>query len=256
MNINRNYLLIAVIIIVGAGIYFVMFYKKVEVGDTVVFNYTAYLDTGEIFDTTFEEVALDDSQPKVWWFRLRAAYEPMTIVVGQGTLLPDLEMALIGMREGEKKDISIPPERAYGLRNPSKIVEIPLVQTLSKEDEVPIQEFVQRLGLEPKVDERYDLQGSTIHVVEMTSDKVRFVYELKQGQEIQIALGKATVTGETETEYEITLNPTLGSVIFSPYFGQGLVVEIKEDVMLADFNPILAGEILHYTLWVVKIEKP
>ncbi len=257
ITIKRTYALLAVIIVIaaGAGIYFLKYYKSVEVGDTVLVNYTAFLDTGEIFDTTSEEVAMDDTQPKVWWFRLRASYTPLKIIVGQGTMLPDFEMALIGLHEGDKKEIAIPSERAVGLRDPAKISEIPLVQTLDKEEEVTKEEFTEKLRQDPVVDERYQLYGLTIYVLEVTEEKVRFIYELEIGQEIQIALGKALVTDETETEYQITLTPTLGDMIYSAYLGQGIVIEIREDAMLVDFNPMLAGETLHYTIWVLEIEK-
>ena len=253
MNITRTYVLLAAVAIVavGAGVYFFAFYKTVEVGDTVRINYTAYLDTGEIIDTTFEEVAMDQIQPKVWWFKIRATYEPLEIVVGQGTLASDIEMALIGMREGQEKEVIIPPERGWGLRDPSKIQEIPLVQTLEKEEEVPIEEFKERLKQDPVLDERYSLQDLTILVLEVKEETVRFIYELEIGQEIYITFGNAVVTGETENAYEITLSSELGDIIM----GQGIVIEIGEDAMLVDFNPVLAGETLHYTIWVVEIEK-
>ncbi|KYK31330.1 MAG: FKBP-type peptidyl-prolyl cis-trans isomerase [Theionarchaea archaeon] len=257
MNIKKTFVLLAVVIVIaaGAGIYFLMFYKTVEVGDTVFIDFTAYLDTGEIIDTTFEEVALDDTQPKVWWFRLRATYEPLKIVAGEGTLPLDLEMALIGMHEGEKKEVAIPPERAWGLRDPEKVIEISLVQSLEKEEEVPLEEFTERLRQDPVPDERYQLQDLTIVVLEVTEGKVKFRYELEEEQEIYIPLGNATVTGETDTEYELTLSPALGDTVYSAYLGQGIVIEIREDAMLVDFNPLLAGETINYTFWVVEIEK-
>ncbi len=257
MSIKRLYIIIvfAIIIVAGISIYFLKFYKTVQVGDTVLINYTIYLDTGEIIDTTLEEVAMDDAQPKIWWFRLRASYEPLKVVIGEGTLPPDLEMALIGMREGERKEVAIPPERAYGSRNPDKIKEIQLLQTLNKEEKVSVDEFKQRLQKDPVPDEQYQLQDLTILVKEVAEDTVRFVYELEIGQEIQLLLGSATVTGETETEYEITLTPSLGDTVYSAYYGQGRVIEIREDAMLVDFNPLLAGETIHYTVWVVQIEK-
>lgn len=253
MNITKPYAILAVVIIIagGAGIYFLMVYKSVEVGDTLYINYNFYLDTGEIVDTTFEDVAMDDTKPKVWWFRLRATYEPLKIVVGDGTLPPDLELALIGMHEGQQKEVSIPPEKAYGYKDPEKITEIPLIQTLNKEEEVPLEDFKDRIGEDPVPDERYKFQDLTIHVLEVTEDKVRFTYELQVGQEIHISLGKAVVSAETETEFEVTLQPSVGDVVL----GQGIVIEIGEDAMLVDFNPLLAGETLNYTIWVVTIEK-
>lgn len=257
MNITKRTYYIAaalVALIAGAGIYVLVFSKAVEVGDTVFVNYTGYLDTGEIFDTTFEDVAMDDSQPKVWWFKLKAHYEPLKIVLGRGNVLPDFEMALIGMREGEKKEIVISPERAVGLRDPSKIREVALVQILDKEEELTKEQFLQTFHQDPVVDENYQFQGLPVKVTEVTEETVRFVLQLQMGQEVFISLGKGTVTGVTETQYSITLTPSLGDILYTP-FGQGHVIEIGEDAMLVDFNLPLAGETLHYTIWVVSIEK-
>ncbi len=258
MKITKPYLALVVVIVIAASalVYFFQFYKSVEVGDTVTINYTAYLDTGEIFDTTLEDVAMDDTQPKIWWFTLRASYEPVKIVVGEGRMLPDVEISLIGMHEGDRKEITIPPERAAGLKDPAKIKEVPLATSLSKEEEITVEEFKQSLGQDPVADERYQMQGLSIHVIEVKDGKVRFNYELKVGQEIQISLGKAVISGETETEYQVTLTPKLGDVIFSPYLGKGVVIEVKENAMLVDFNSPLAGENIHYIIWVIKIEKP
>ena len=257
MDMNRAKIIpVAVIICIAlAGLYYVQFRKSVEVGDTVSVNYTAYLDTGEIIDTSFEEIAYDETQPKVWWFRLRASYEPLQVVVGQGSLLPDFEMALIGMHEGDKKEITIPPERAYGFSDPSKIVEFALVRKLQREEEVPKEEFSELMRKEPSEGEHYQFQGFTILVTEVTEDTVKFEYELSIGQEIYIGLGNAVVTGEEEDSFEITLNPQLGDMISYSHYGQGTIIEIKEDVMLVDFNSPLAGETLHYTIWVVEIQK-
>jgi FKBP-type peptidyl-prolyl cis-trans isomerase 2 len=257
MDMNRRNILAVVVIICIAitGIYYVQFRKAVEVGDTILVNYTAYLDTGEIIDTSFEEIAYDDTQPKVWWFRLRASYEPLKVEVGQGNLLPDFEIALVGMHVGEKKEITIPPERAYGFSDSSKIVEFALVRKLKKEEEVPRAEFADRLMKDPVAGEHYQFQGFTILVTEVTEDVVKFRYELQVGQEIYIGLGNAIVTGEDETEFEISLNPTLGDVISYSYYGQGTIIELTEDAMVVDFNSPLAGETLHYTIWIVEIQK-
>ncbi|MBU7014461.1 MAG: FKBP-type peptidyl-prolyl cis-trans isomerase [Theionarchaea archaeon] len=255
MRTNKGYAAIGIIIVVViASIYYLEFYKTVAMGDTVFVNYTGTLDTGEIFDTSFEEVAMDDSQAKVWWFKLRTGYEPLEIVVGKGNVLPDFEMALIGMREGQKKEIAVAPERAAGLKDSTKIKEIPLIQTLNKEEELTIEEFKTNFRQDPIVDGIYQFQGVPVMVTEVTEETVHFVLQFQLGQEIYISLGNAKVTGETETEFEITLTPTLGDVIYT-LFGEGRVIEIREDAMLVDFNAVLAGETLHYTIWVVRIEK-
>lgn len=256
LNTKRIYIviIIAALIAGAVGIYFLKLRKTVEVGDTVWINYTGRLDTGEIFDTTFEEVAMDDTIPKVWWFQIRASYEPVKLVVSSGQMLPNFEMALIGMREGQKKEITIPPEKAAGLRDPNRVQEIPLVRTLQKEEEISIESFKDNFKREPVEGEYYQFQGLPVKVLEIKENAVRLTYELEKGQEIFISLGKGTVTDITETQYEITLAPEVGDTVYLSV-GTGIVIEVREDAMLVDFNPLLAGETLNYTIWVIKIEK-
>lgn len=65
-------------------------------GDTVRLHYHGTLEDGSVFSSTYEEE------------------EPFTFTIGQGSVLPKFETAVIGMNEGEIRNISIPPEDAYG----------------------------------------------------------------------------------------------------------------------------------------------
>lgn len=62
---------------------------------------------------------------------------PLDFTLGDGTLTPGLEMALYGMRAGEKDRLELMPEQAYGPRNEA------LIHTLPRSD------FNPELVLEP-----------------------------------------------------------------------------------------------------------
>lgn len=47
--------------------------------------------------------------------------EPATFIVGDGNLLPGFEQALFGLKAGDEAEIEIPPEGAFGQRNPANI---------------------------------------------------------------------------------------------------------------------------------------
>lgn len=55
---------------------------------------------------------------------------PLLYTHGQQQLIPGLEKALEGMREGESKHVTVPPEQAYGPLNPSAVQEV-------KKDAIP-----------------------------------------------------------------------------------------------------------------------
>ncbi len=65
-------------------------------GDTVRVHYHGTLEDGTVFSSTYEE------------------QEPFEFTIGQQSVLPRFEMAVIGMNEGETRRISLSPEEAYG----------------------------------------------------------------------------------------------------------------------------------------------
>lgn len=53
-------------------------------------------------------------------------YEPLEIEVGKGQVIKGFENALLGMKKGEEKEVTIPQEEGYGHRAPSLVKNIPM----------------------------------------------------------------------------------------------------------------------------------
>ena len=85
--------------------------KKVENGNTVTVNYTGKLEDGSIFDSSLNE-----------------GREPLTAVLGEGSLIKGFEDGLINMSEGESKTVEIEPSEAYGEDQEDMINSIPKTQ--------------------------------------------------------------------------------------------------------------------------------
>ncbi|MBS3781379.1 MAG: FKBP-type peptidyl-prolyl cis-trans isomerase [Candidatus Thermoplasmatota archaeon] len=81
----------------------------VEEGDVVEVDYTGKLKDGTIFDSSIEEKAKESE-----FYDESRDYEPFSFTVGEGEVIPGFEEGVKGMEVGEKKEIEIPPERAYG----------------------------------------------------------------------------------------------------------------------------------------------
>jgi len=95
---------------------------QVAKGDFILIDYVAKVkETGEIFDTSIAEVA-----KKANLYRENTIYEPMLVVVGEGWVLKGLDEQLEGLEVGKKAVIEVPPEKGFGLRDPSKIKLVPL----------------------------------------------------------------------------------------------------------------------------------
>ncbi|SEA00240.1 FKBP-type peptidyl-prolyl cis-trans isomerase 2 [Desulfuromusa kysingii] len=72
--------------------------SAVVVGKKVKIHYTGTFDDGEVFDTSREA-------------------EPLEFEVGTGQVIPGFDLAVIGMKVGEQKQVRLPEEQAYGPYN-------------------------------------------------------------------------------------------------------------------------------------------
>ena len=52
--------------------------------------------------------------------------EPMKFTLGDGTMIEGLELALLGLKTGDKQTLSIPPETGFGFSDPQAIQWMPL----------------------------------------------------------------------------------------------------------------------------------
>jgi FKBP-type peptidyl-prolyl cis-trans isomerase SlyD len=92
----------------------------VEKGKMVKISYDGYVD-GKLFDTTNEELA-----KKEGIYNPAIVYGPVAVFAGEGQVLPGLDEAILEMDVGEERELVLPPEKAFGKRDPSKIKLVPL----------------------------------------------------------------------------------------------------------------------------------
>ncbi|NPA48338.1 MAG: peptidylprolyl isomerase [Thermococci archaeon] len=94
--------------------------REVEKGDIVLFNYVGRYENGEIFDTSYEDLARENGI-----LVEGRDYKPMKVRAGEGEIIPGLDEAMIGMKVGERKKVEVPPEKGYGMPRPELVVEVP-----------------------------------------------------------------------------------------------------------------------------------
>jgi peptidylprolyl isomerase len=100
-----------------------------EKGDFILINYTAKVkETNEVFDTTIEETAKKEHLHKEG-----EMYEPKLVVIGEGWVLKVLDESLTTMKIGKAQSVEIPPDKAFGARDPEKVKRVPLKQLLAKD---------------------------------------------------------------------------------------------------------------------------
>lgn len=101
-------------------------------GDTVKIHYTGTLNDGTVFDSS-------------------EGRDPLSFTIGSGQVIPGFEEAVIGMAENEKKNVTIPPEKAYGARNEEMVINVPRSQ-------VPP-------DISPETGQRLQMQGPNEQVI-------------------------------------------------------------------------------------------
>jgi peptidylprolyl isomerase len=79
---------------------------KAKDGDTVQVNYTGKLADGTVFDSS-------------------VGRQPLEVVLGKGQVIPGFEKAILGMKVGENKTVTIPANEAYGPYHNDLIFDVP-----------------------------------------------------------------------------------------------------------------------------------
>ena len=78
-------------------------------GDTISVHYVGRFPGGKVFDTSMRAEA-----EKSGLFSPARDYKPLQVVLGQHQVISGFEEALVGMKVNETKDVTLPPEKAYG----------------------------------------------------------------------------------------------------------------------------------------------
>jgi FKBP-type peptidyl-prolyl cis-trans isomerase 2 len=78
---------------------------EAKAGDKVLVHYSGSLEDGSVFSYSYED-------------------EPLEVTIGEKRILPSLEKAIIGMNEGDTKNISFSPENGFGYRKEDLVFQI------------------------------------------------------------------------------------------------------------------------------------
>ena len=74
-------------------------------GDTVLFHYTGSLTDGTVFDSS-------------------SGREPLQVTLGSGQVISGVDDALVGMKPGQEKTVTLAADEAYGPRRPELLHEV------------------------------------------------------------------------------------------------------------------------------------
>ena len=131
----------------------------IKKGDTIKIEYEGSLDDGTVFDAS------------------KNHGQPLEFEVGSGQVIKGFDDGVLGLKEGEEKEIVLPPEQAYGPYNPELVKKLPrdklptgqelkpglmLMMKLSNGQELPVR-IASVDEKEISVDVNHPLAGKTLH---------------------------------------------------------------------------------------------
>src|SRR2546425_4047201 len=136
--------------------------STISKGDIVWIDYEGWTlspnGTRTLVDTTREEIAKKEGK-----FEEKKVYAEFPIIVGHGRILPGLDDALLSAEIGKELELTIPPEKGAGERDP-KLVELR-----------PLREFLKQ-EVHPEVGMEVALGGRKGTITQVTGGRVRVDY--------------------------------------------------------------------------------
>jgi len=183
---------------------------SIQKGDFIKVSYTGKTaDDGRVFDTTDEEVAKANNV-----YNEKGKYGGDVVIVGAGHTVTGLDEDFIGKDAGYKGSVTIPPEKAFGKRNPELIESIPItkfkerpqVETMVEVDGRPGM-VIRMIGRMAQVDFNRFLAGQTVtydyeikEKIEDIEGKVKGLLGLYIGKDFSVQVNDSTVTVEIQPE--------------------------------------------------------
>lgn len=181
----------------------------IENGDFIRVSYTGKTDEGRVFDTTDEDVAKANSI-----YNEKGKYGGDVVIVGAKHTVAGLDEDFVGKEVGHTGSVTIPPEKAFGPRNPELIETIPITAFKERPQVgMPVEIdgrpgiIIRAIGRMVQVDFNRFLAGQTVtydyEIKEKIDDvegKVKGLIGLYIGKDLPVQINADTVTVEIEPE--------------------------------------------------------
>jgi peptidylprolyl isomerase len=136
----------------------VRYEDAVNNGDFIMVEMTGRAETGEIIETTDEELAREEGV-----YEEGRSYGPRLVIVGEGYVLRGLDQRLPGVPFDEETEIEIPADEAFGERDPENVQMIPYRVLRSK-------------GVNPVVGGELEIDGRRATVRSVGAGRVQVDY--------------------------------------------------------------------------------
>lgn len=237
---NKLLILILAVVIIFSG----CVEKTVKKGDNISVNYVGSYEDGKVFDTSIESVAKANEL-----FNEGATYEPLKFTVGNtpSAVIEGFDEGVIGMKVGQTKKLTIPPEKAYPI-NPDMIQASPIIQELPATRvipevfEIPKGQFEEYFGENHSAGDIVQIPDTNINltVTNITSE-VSLKYKLKEGSNIWDSRAPWNETVVKIKDKNITIRPNIKKNDIIQFQGapfNSTVIDLNDKNITLRHNPI------------------
>ncbi|MBI5391489.1 FKBP-type peptidyl-prolyl cis-trans isomerase [Candidatus Woesearchaeota archaeon] len=232
----------------------------VQQGDSVSIWYTGSYENGTIFDTNIQTQA-----QKAGIYTTERKYEPFSFVVGQGQVIPGMDKAVLDMKAGQKKAVTILPEQGYGPRQEVQVVPFKRDINLPQSLRITYTVFSQAFQKIPVIGEQFSTPAFPWKM-EVTAIN-RSIITLKNLAQVgqQFYLPRVNWTSDIIKVYNDTLfvrqNPKTGDLLYATgpqgQVQQGKIIYVDDSSYKVEVDPNhpLAGKSLVFTIELVTLQK-
>lgn len=181
----------------------------IQNGDFIRVSYTGKTEEGRVFDTTQEDVAKENNI-----YNEKGKYGGDVVIVGAKHTVAGLDEDFVGKDVGYTGSVTIPPEKAFGPRNPELIESIPITKLKERPQiGMPVEIdgrpgiIIRAIGRMAQVDFNRFLAGQTVtydyEIKEKIDDvegKVKGLLGLYIGKDLPVQVNEDSITVEIEPE--------------------------------------------------------
>ncbi len=214
--------------------------SMVQPGDTVNVEYIGTLENGEEFDSG-----------------------ELEFISSVGEMIEGFDEAILGMCLNEEKNVSIPPEKAYGFPNPELVLTIPVVFDLNRTFDVSVNTFVEKFESQPEVGKLYTddsllLPLKVVGVIRLSPDDEDGNVTMERPASVgdttnEGDLWSLTVIATDDDKITLSRNVEDGDSVMT-YQGMK-TVQVNDGNITIDLNHMLAGKTLDFYIKVTGINK-
>jgi FKBP-type peptidyl-prolyl cis-trans isomerase 2 len=219
-------------------------------GDLVMVRYTGLTTAGEVFTTTGETLPENAVQTAL---RLGPSTKgPVPVVAGKDGGAPGVAHAVLGLRAGENASRVVPPEKAFGPRDPGLVRLFPRIRKEPSLIRMEPREFTARLNAFPVAGQTVSLNPYFPRkILSVTPGEAVLEAQVRDGAVFNEPFGKTTVrAGKESVEMELEPKPGAPFILDN---AAGRIASADAASFTVDFNHPMAGESVTYSVSVVSV---